>query len=217
MSLSEKSIKEFQEIFKNKYGKELSYNEAAEAGEQLVSYFKLLQDCVIRDLQRKKKLAEFPNGYSFTDGGIYNCGICYTQVKDDQLWYDKWGVKCLACQDAVNKKIVPGKICHNSELWYATWEFDSCFKLKAPTVRKLTRQGVLKARTIPGNGFKVFIVKENADTLPPKNLVESRVVQVGNNTFSSQRWYEYKNPEEALKDYKIWHYLIAFNKALKKS
>lgn len=110
---------------------------------------------------------------------------------------------------------MPGKICHNSELWYATWEFESRFKLKAPTVRKLTRQEVLKARIIPGNGFKVFIAKENADTLPPKDVVESRVVQVGGNTFSSQRWYEYKNPEETLKGYKIWHYLIAFKKALR--
>lgn len=110
---------------------------------------------------------------------------------------------------------MPGKICHNSELWYAIWEFESCFKLKAPTVRKLTRQEVLKSRIIPGNGFKVFIVKENADTLPPKDVVESRVVQVGENIFSSQRWYEYKNPEETLKGYKIWHYLIAFKKLRK--
>ena len=42
MSLSDKSIKEFQEIFKKEYGKEISYKEAVESGEQLIGFFKLL-------------------------------------------------------------------------------------------------------------------------------------------------------------------------------
>ncbi len=179
MSLSEKSIKEFQEIFKEKYGKEISYEETAKSGERLVNLVKLLFDFVIEEKRRKKKLDEFPKGYSLMDGGTYNCGICHSSIKDEQLWYDKWGIKRLACQDAVNKRIVSGKICHNDKLWYSTWEFDRYFKLKAPTVRKLERQGILIARTVPGNGFKAFVIKDNADTLPPKDLVESRGIQVG--------------------------------------
>lgn len=206
MSLSDKSIKEFQEIFKKEYGKEISYEEAAESGEQLVGFFKLLYDCEVKDLKRKEKLKEFPRGYSLMDGNSYNCGICHSHIKDEQLWYDKWGIKCLPCQNAVNKKIVPGKICHNDKLWYATWEFESYFKLKSPTVRKLERQGVLKARTIPDTGFKVFIIKQNADTLPPKNLVKSRTVRVGENTYSSQDWYEFQDPQKVLKDYRILKY-----------
>ncbi|MCK5332443.1 hypothetical protein KAJ41_01100 [Candidatus Parcubacteria bacterium] len=212
MSLSDKSIKEFQEIFKKEYGKEISYDEAAESGERLVGFFKLLYDCEVRDIKRKEKLKEFPKGYSLMDGNSYNCGICHSHIKDEQLWYDKWGIKCLACQNAVNRKMVPGKICYNDKLWYAMWEFESYFKLKSPTVRKLERQGILKSRTIPDTGFKVFIIKDNIGTLPPKNLVKSRTVRVGKNTYSSQDWYEFQDPKTTLKNYKIWDYLTAFKK-----
>ena len=210
MSLSDKSIKEFQKIFKKEYGKEISYKKAAESGERLVGLFKILYDCEIKDSQRKEKLKEFPNGYSLMDSSFYNCGICHSHIKDEQLWYDKWGIKCLACQNAVNKKIVPGEICHNNKLWYATWEFESYFKLKSLTVRKLERQGILNARTIPNTGFKVFLIKENTDTLPIKNIVKSRIVRVGENTVRSQDWYEFQNPKKVLRDYKIWNYLTAF-------
>ena len=210
MSLSDKSIKKFQEIFRKEYGKESSYEKAAQLGERLVGLFKVLYDCEVKDLQRKEKLKKFPDGYSLMDGNFYNCGICYSHVKDEQLWYDKWGIKCLACQNAVDKKIVPGKICYNNKLWYATHDFDSYFKLKSPTVCKLERQGILKARTIPDTGFKVFLIKENADILPAKNIVKSRIIQVGKDTTRSQDWYEFQNPKKVLKDYKIWNYLVAF-------
>lgn len=90
MSLSEKSIKESQEIYKEKYGKEISYKETAESGERLVNLVKLLFNCAIEEKRRKKKLDEFPRGYSLMDGGTYDCGICHNSIKDEQLWYDKW-------------------------------------------------------------------------------------------------------------------------------
>ncbi len=178
----------------------------------MVDYFDLLIKIDIRQRQNKEKLKKFPNGFSFMDGKTYECGICGIQIKDEQLWYDERGAKCLACQKAIDEKIVPGEICGNKDLWYSTWEFDFYFKLKAPTVRKLIRQGVLKARIVPDTGFRIFLIQENADTLPPKELVESRMVQVGENTYSTQNWYEFKNPKEVLKDYKILPHLTALEK-----
>ena len=85
MSLSDETIKEFQEIFRKNYGKEISYEEAAESGERLVGLFKALYDCEIKDLQRKEKLKEFPNGYSLMDGSFYNYGICHSHQRQTAL------------------------------------------------------------------------------------------------------------------------------------
>ena len=42
MSLSDKSIQEFKEIFKKEYGKEYTDAEAREAAENLIGFFELL-------------------------------------------------------------------------------------------------------------------------------------------------------------------------------
>jgi len=219
MSLSEKAIKEFQEIYKKKHGKELTHEEATEAGHKLVGLFNILYDGHIAELKLKEKLKEFPKGFSLMDGQTYNCGICHAYIKDEQLWYDKWGKKCLACQDAINKRIIPGKICYNDKYWYATWELESYLKLKSPTVKKLIRQGVLKARIIPKSGFEVFLLKENADALPPKNILEYVSVPVKDkkNTITMTPWYEIYDPKKVLRKYKIWPHLTAFVKNNKKS
>ncbi len=219
MSLSEKAIKEFQEIYKKEYGKEITYEEAAEAGRNLVGFFKILYDGHVAELRLKEKLKESPKGFSLMDGKTYNCGICHASIKDEQLWYDKWGKKCLACQDAVNKRKIPGKICYNDKYWYATWEFETYFKLKSPTVRKLARQGVLNARVVPKSGFEVFLLKENADALPPKDILKYVPVPVEGKerTVTMTPWYEIYDPKKVLEKFKIWPYLVAFTEESKKS
>lgn len=217
--LSNKSIKEFQEIFKKEYGKEMTFEEARDAGERLVGLYKILFDAHVEDLKRKEKLKEFPKGYSLMDGKTYNCGICGNSIKDEQLWYDKWGSKCLACQDAVNKRKVPGKVCYNDKIWYAPYEFDIYFKIKTPTVKKLAREGVLKARIVPKSGFQVFLIEENADALPPKDVVKhvSMPIEGKENAFCITPWYEVKDPEKTLKNYKIWPYVKVLEQATEKA
>jgi len=219
MSLSEKAIKEFQEIYKKEYGKEITYEDAAEAGRNLVGLFEILYDSHVAELRLKEKLKESPKGFSLMDGKTYNCGICHASIKDEQLWYDKWGKKCLACQEAVNKRIIPGKICYNDKYWYATWEFETYFKLKSPTVRKLVRQGILKARIVPKSGFEVFLLKENTDVLPPKDILKYIPVPVEGkaNTVTMTPWYEIYDPEKVLGKFKIWPHLTAFAKNMEKS
>ncbi len=41
-NLSDESIRDFQRIFKEQYGKEMSWEEAADAGGRLVDFFELL-------------------------------------------------------------------------------------------------------------------------------------------------------------------------------
>ena len=211
MTLSKKSIEKFQEIFKKDYGQELSYDEASDSARRLVGLFEILQRVAVRDLRHQEKLKEFPKGFSFMDDKNYNCNICYRPIKNEQLWYDKWGIKCLACQDAINKKIIPGGICRNDKSWYSTHNFESYFKLKTPAVRKLVRQGILKVRIIPKNGFEVFLIEDNEETLPPKKLTEPKVVKEvkenGEEWHHLEPWYKFVDPFKVLKGYKIMDYM----------
>lgn len=219
MHLEEKTIKEFQEIYRKKYGKEITYEEAAEASRNLIGLFDVLLDIHFAELKLKERLKDSPKGFSLMDGKTYTCGICHTSISDEQLWYDKWGKKCLACQEAVNKKVVPGKICYNDKYWYSTWELDSYLKLKSPTVRKLARQGILKARTVPQTNFLVFLIKDNEGVLPPKDVLKhvSMPVEGKENTISITPWYEVYDPKKVLEKYGIWPYLTAFAKESEKT
>lgn len=137
--------------------------------------------------------------------------VCKAQIKDEQLWYDKWGKKCLACQDAVDRNIIPGSVCRKHEDWYAHWEFEMYFKIKTPTIKKLIRQNILKMRVVPKNGFQVFLIKDNVDVLPPKDILKdvSIPVEGDKNAITTIPWYEAKDPKKTLEKYKIWPYLAA--------
>jgi len=87
--ISPEAIKEFQEIYKKKYGKELTHEEATGASHNLVGLFEILYESSISELKLKEKLKDSPKGFSIMDGQNYNCGICHAQIKDEQLWYDK--------------------------------------------------------------------------------------------------------------------------------
>ena len=129
------------------------------------------------------------------------------------MWYDKWGQKCLPCQEAVNKKIIPGSICFNDKVWYSKWNLEHFFKLKSPQITKLFKSGVLKARVVPATGFRVYMIKDNKGVLPPKELLQSRSVQVAESTYRMDSWYEYLDPKEVLKDYEILQYLPDLKKS----
>jgi len=180
--ISEQAVTEYMKIYERESGKKLTRQEAYEQATNLVNFVKLLCDCKWEEQQRKAKLTEFPKGYHLTNGKTYNCSICRTEIKDETTWYDKNGNKCLTCQKALNRKIIPGSVCHDKDSWYAMYEFDYYFKIKAATVRRLVRENKLKARIIKGESgkpyFYVFLIKDNPGILPPKP--ESYMVDDGN-------------------------------------
>lgn len=172
MELSDERIKEFQEIYKKEYGKELSWKEAAEGARNLVGFVEIIYDSYKEDCFRKRKLKDHPKGFHLDDGKIYSCRICRESISNERTWWDEGGIKCLHCQKALDKKIIPKSVCKNDKSWYATWEFDYYFKIKSPTVRKFVRHGKLKSRVIPningGEHFELFLIKDNIGVLPEK-------------------------------------------------
>ena len=118
------------------------------------------------------------------DGKTYTCCICREQISNERTWWDESGIKCLHCQNALDKKIIPKSVCKDNDSWYSLWEFDYYFKIKSPTIKKFVRQGKLKPRIIKNTDtkkphFELFLIKDNKDALP--NKPESYLVKNENN------------------------------------
>ena len=170
MTLSDKAVQEFKDIFKKEHGKELSDVEARESAENLMGFMSILYDQAVIEAKRKKKLEKEPEGFALEEHeGPYNCRICYQSVSGRNAWWDVNGVKCLDCQRNIKNGIIPGEICKNNELWIKDWQLTSDFGLHSSTVRKLQREGKLHGIDLTTkDGIKyytVFLVKDNTDFL----------------------------------------------------
>jgi alpha-amylase/alpha-mannosidase (GH57 family) len=186
MTLDDKSVQEFKDIFEQEYGRKLTMQEASDAAHNLVGFFDLLQTMERKERYRKERLKEYPKGYHLTDG-IYSCCICEVQVSGEGSWYDKNGIKCLLCQRAVEKRIVPAQACSDSESWYSLYDLMHWYGIHTATARKFVREGKLKARIVPRNDgkpyFYVFMIKDNPSLKNPKPHTE--LVATDNGTYTS--------------------------------
>ncbi len=160
-----------------------------------------------------ERLEKEPKGFH-REGAGYTCAICHGSTPEGDNWYDKWGVKCLICQKAIDKGEIPASLAKNKDSWYRKYDFEHYFNVKGQTLNKWVKEGILKARTVShyGKGVhtQVFLIKDNKDFLPPKNLLESkraRVVEDGKEVVRMLDWYCFGDPHEILKGYKIMDYL----------
>lgn len=140
--------------------------------------------------------------------------ICGSSKQGDELWYDKYGIKCMICQKAIDKKIIPGVLMKNTNNWYSSIEMKIHFGIKAPQIRKLIKQNQLKARTIlTENGkvyFQVFLIKDNKGFLPPKAILKTTVVKEiidGQEWICWKPWYEMVDPQTHLSKYQVVDFL----------
>lgn len=77
----------------------------------LTMFAELLLEIAMEEQKRKKRLEIEPNGF-ILEGG-FTCCICHHGYND--VWYDKHGMKCLECQNAIDKKIIPVSACKNDD------------------------------------------------------------------------------------------------------
>lgn len=213
VQLSDETIQKFKDLMEEKSGKEVTWQEAAEGGRNLVGLFDILYKCEIEHRQWDKRLETEPKGFAL-EGNGRNCAICGNATREDTNWYDKWGIKCLTCQKAIDKKHIPGSIAKSRDNRYSPYELEDRFGIKSATQRKWVKEGILKARTIPtDNGrvhYYIFLIKDNKDFLPPKKLTDSQLVKEEREDGTwhrSEPWYRFVNPYEHLAGYKIMDYL----------
>jgi len=170
--LSDKAIKEYKEIYKKKFGKDISDAEAREQGERLLGFYKILFKQAETDLRRKKRMEkEKVKGFFLeaTDG-VYTCGICHDNRPGNEIWWTPKGLSCADCQRNVEKKVIPPLTWDSDhKIWFDGGNLQYDYGLHSATIRKLERQGVLKGKDLVNKeGYKyftVFLVKENQDFL----------------------------------------------------
>ncbi len=161
---SEESIEEFKRIYKKEFKKDITDEDARETVTNLLNYADLLIEMALDEKQREDRLKSEPNGYAFSGEGR-TCHVCGQTCSDQDMWYDKWGMKCLNCQEALNKKIIPGYVFkdydnkHHITASTLSWKCN----IRSVTIRRLVRQGKLKARVILTSNTMIFLRKENPD------------------------------------------------------
>ena len=176
--ISDKSLKEFKDLCEKEGIKYETDEEYRSAGSNMVELVDLLIQMDIEERGRKKRLEDEPKGFAL-EGKGRNCSLCGYGVYESDGWYDKWGFKCMNCQDAVNKKKIPGSLCgdydHKKYMTDSTLSWKS--GLHTQTIRKLIRRGDIIARQIPKGPYLV-LRKDNpniADVLAAeKKLQESK-------------------------------------------
>lgn len=159
--ISEKHMSEFKALCEEKGIKYETDAEYRESMYNLVGFVDTLVEMDMAQGALKNRLVTAPKGFTL-EGKGRNCSLCGRSVHEGDGWYDKWGFKCMNCQDAVNKKKIPGSLCGD-------WDHKKCIsdtnlswksKLHTQTIRKLIRNGTIKARPIP-NGPYMILRKDN--------------------------------------------------------
>jgi len=177
MEISKKAVESFKKLMKDKYNKEYTDREAYEGASSLLGFYNALIKSAESELRKKRKLKEFPKGFH-VDDGTYNCRVCRRHVTGEESWYDKYGVKCMTCQKALDEGVIPSFICINNDSFYRTWELERKFGIKHQTARKFVREGSLKARIILNEEGKpyeyIFLKKENAHLVDPDRHSSAR-------------------------------------------
>ena len=162
-NISSKSLAKFKKLCNEhgiKYDTDAEYREAAN---NLLGYFEVLMEMDKEEQARQRRLKDEPSGFAL-EGQDRSCPLCRRYYEGESLWYDKWGIKCLDCQEALRKKIVPGYVFkdHKNEKHIIDRLLADIADLHVQTVRKLIRRGDIKARKLP-NGTYVILKRENPD------------------------------------------------------
>lgn len=215
MEPSTQQIQEIKGILEKEHGREFTWEEATKAAWDMHNLARICIEMAEEEFRRQELLKESPKGFYFDRKG-YTCLLCGHSASGEDSWYDKYGLKCMTCQKAINQKIIPGSVVKNKESWYSKFDLENYFNIKGTFLKKYIKEGILKDRIIPGEGKKIhlqlFLIKDNKDVLPPKDLLQSRTVKVernGEEYYTSEKWYEFIDLDrfEKLKKYKIVNYL----------
>lgn len=210
----DKDIQNIKNILEKDHGREFTWEEATQGLRDLRTFAKITYELFAKEIKNKELLEENPQGFHLQGSG--SCLICRSSASEKNSWYDKHGLKCMCCQNAINSKVIPASIAKNRESWYSKTDLGSYFNIKGADLNRYVKQSLLKDRIIPGEGkkvhFQIFLIKDNWDVLPPKKLLKSRTVKVmhkGEEYFTEEPWFEFADEKliNRLKKYKILYCL----------
>lgn len=161
--INDKDLDEFIKISEKEGKKYESREEARTAASNLVGFFDILIQMDMEERRKNARLKDKPEGFAFLGEGR-GCSLCSRHITED-MWWDKWGQKCMDCHEAFKKKIIPGYCFKDRDnekhitISKISWKFD----IPTQTLKKVIREGKIKVRTVKGNGTMVALRKENPD------------------------------------------------------
>lgn len=122
----------------------------------MAKYFDVLIEMDQKQRSLHKRASAEPGGFAMPGEGR-TCSLCRDRVRHDG-WFDKWGFKCPTCQNVVNKRKVPGSLCrdHNFEKYIPDTVLAFYLGVSVSQVRKMLREGAIKARIIPGGPYLIL-------------------------------------------------------------
>lgn len=125
---------------------------------RLVDYFSLLIEIDQQEKARYAKLKDSSKGFAMNGKGR-QCGLYFKSIHGDTSgWFDKWGFKCSNCQDAVNKRKIPGSLCgdYRHERSIPDTILASKLNISVRTIRKKIKDGEIIGRRIPGGPYMIL-------------------------------------------------------------
>jgi transcriptional regulator with XRE-family HTH domain len=198
-----------------KEGKEVTEEEAEKVLDFMYMLAPIAVSQAMREARWQQRLERSPKGFP-VKSGKFPCRLCGHGGGDYPMWYDRFGLKCRACQNAVEKGVVPGEITGDDTLYYSEHDFGHYFRLNGNVLKEWIKKGLLKPRIISGadgkgKHYQVFLTSDHEGFLPPitmfriGGLVEEE--ENGKKYIRGTKWYEHVEPFEYLKDYGIIKYM----------
>lgn len=171
MTISDKAVKEFKDIYKKEYGVELSDSDARDQGQRLVNFFEILYEQAARDERRKMRLKRdnIDGFYLEGENGEYTCAVCRNNTLASDIWWNLEGIRCRDCWRNIENKVIPSLTYDNEDQWIPEWQLQSYHGLHHTTRAKLKREGLLKGRNLAREDGSiyctVYLVEENKEFL----------------------------------------------------
>lgn len=136
---------------------------------RVAQYFEILIEIDQSEKTRFRRLEQEPKGFSIPGEGR-SCPLCRQSIHNEGF-FDRWGFKCLNCQNAIDKRIIPGSVCKDWENKKSIADTALAMELEISIhkIRKLIREGKIIGRHIP-NGPYMILMKDNPNL---KNILET--------------------------------------------
>lgn len=180
-------------------------------------FSRIIVDITLEEMEDKCMLASTPEGYHPEKKKA--CQICKYFGSGKAMWYDAFGYKCMVCQNAINKGIIPAEVADNTDLYYTDSTLDLYFNLNGRTLKAWIKAGLLRPREIMDDDsksnvhYRLFLLSDHQGFLPPLDLL--RIGHPVRETDENGRteyvlgypWYYFVDPAEHLKDYGIMKYM----------
>lgn len=164
MDLSDKEFERFMESAKKDGIKLETDEEYRQLQRDMYALAELTYDMYQIHKRFEARLEREPDGFIFpADGRI--CKLCMGGGSGD-FWYDKKGMRCMDCQTAYIKKIIPGYVFTDKDSKRHITETGLIVRHTADRkeIRRYIKEGVLKPRKIDHGKFPptlVFLKSEN--------------------------------------------------------